>query len=177
MQTTDHRAEMMPDKTLSAVCGLFCVSCGIYIATKEGPESLNKLAKQFERPMEDIICHGCRADKRFFHCEENCSFVACAAEKGVDFCGQCAEYPCDELQTFQAAMPHRIELWENHQRIREAGYETWYQEMIGHYSCSECHTINSAYDIACRSCGATPSCAYVGLHREQIEAFMQRAQE
>ena len=173
---TNCNAEIQPEKNLAAVCGLFCRSCGIYLATKEDPERLTHLAEQFGRPVEDIICHGCRADTRFFHCEENCSFVACAAEKGVDFCGECAEYPCKQLRVFQGEMPHRIELWKSQERIREAGYQTWYQEMTEHYNCPECHTMNSAYAIACRSCGATPSCAYVRLHREQIEAFMNNAQ-
>lgn len=62
-------------------------------------------------------------------------------------------------------MPHRIELWKSQERIKEVGYEKWYAEMIEHYSCTECHTLNSAYDIACRKCGRTPSCNYVNLQR------------
>jgi predicted RNA-binding Zn-ribbon protein involved in translation (DUF1610 family) len=59
-------------------------------------------------------------------------------------------------------------LWANQERIKEAGYETWFEEMIEHYSCPQCHTINSAYDLTCRKCGTDPSCAYVGLHKEEI---------
>ena len=92
----------------------------------------------------------------------------CAAEKGVDFCGQCPEYPCKELQSFQAERPHRIELWKSQERIREAGYETWYAEMLEHFSCPKCGTINSAYDMKCRKCREEPSCAYVGLHKNKI---------
>jgi len=72
------------------------------------------------------------------------------------------------LKTFQAQLPHRIELWKSLERIKEAGYETWYAEMIEHYSCPECHTLNSAYDLACRRCGSSPSCAYVRLHKDEI---------
>ena len=170
----NHNKQQAPDKTLAAVCGLFCPSCTVYIGTHEDPKRLQWLAKRFGRPVEDLVCHGCRAEKRAFHCE-NCQFVACAAEKGVEFCGACPEYPCDALKTFQAEMPHRLELWDYHQRIQEIGYETWYQEMVEHYSCPECHTINSAYDIACRNCGITPSCKYVTLHKEQIEGHLKRA--
>ena len=92
----------------------------------------------------------------------------CAAEKGVDFCGQCPEYPCKELQSFQAERPHRIELWKSQERIREAGYETWYAEMLEHFSCPKCGTLNSAYDMKCRKCREEPSCAYVGLHKNEI---------
>jgi hypothetical protein len=169
----DQRTDQSPDKTLAAVCGLFCPACAIYLATQAGPESLKNLAQRYGRPVEDVACDGCRSDRRFFHCNEHCAFVACAAERGVDFCGQCADYPCGDLREFQAARPHRLELWANHQRIRDVGYETWYQEMLDHYRCPTCQAINSAYDRVCRSCGAAPSCAYVGQHGEQIEASLR----
>ena len=163
-----------PDKTLTAVCGIFCPSCSVYIGTQEDPKRLKWMAQRFGRPVEELACHGCRAKTRAFHCQ-NCQFVACAAEKGVDFCGACSEYPCEALKTFQSEMPHRIELWESHKRLQDVGYETWYQEMVEHYSCPECHTINSAYDIACRKCGTTPSCEYVILHKEQIKEYLKKA--
>ncbi len=94
--------------------------------------------------------------------------LKCASGKGVDFCGKCDEYPCEDLKVFQAAMPHRIELWKSHERINEVGYERWYIEMLEHYSCPKCGSINSAYDLACRKCGAAPGSAYVALHREEI---------
>jgi ribosomal protein L40E len=78
------------------------------------------------------------------------------------------------LKSFQAQAPHRIELWKSQERIKEAGYEKWSAEMIEHYSCPECHTLNSAYDLACRKCGANPSCAYVNLHKAEITAYLAR---
>jgi uncharacterized OB-fold protein len=71
-------------------------------------------------------------------------------------------------------MPHRIELWRSQARIREVGYEQWYAEMIEHYSCKKCGTLNSAYDMACRKCGSTPSCSYVSLHKEEIMHHMAK---
>jgi hypothetical protein len=164
-----HQKARTPDKKLAAVCGLFCPACTFYIGTHKDPKRLQRLAERFGRPVEELECHGCRSDTRLFYCE-TCQFVPCATEKGVDFCGQCAEYPCKALKVFQAEMPHRIELWNAHHRIQEVGYETWYREMVAQYSCPECHTINSAYDMACRKCGATPSCTYVKLHQDTIEA-------
>ena len=162
-----------PDKQLAAVCGLFCPSCTLYIGTYDDPARLQWLAGRFGCPVDELACHGCRSDKRAYYCEETCTFVSCAAEKGIDFCGECAEYPCEPLKAFQTEMSHRIELWEHHQRIREVGFEQWFTEMRDRYACPECQTINSAYDIACRSCGTTPSCAYVSAHQEDITAFMQ----
>jgi hypothetical protein len=157
-----------PDKKLAAVCGLFCPACSVFIGTTEEPQRLKVMAKRFQRPLEEMQCNGCRSEKRCFYCETRCTMAKCAAAKGKDFCGECAEYPCSDLKTFQAEMPHRIELWKSQTRIMEVGYEKWYEEMIERYSCKQCGTINSAYDIACRKCGETPSCEYVGLHKDEI---------
>ena len=157
-----------PDKRLAAVCGLFCPACTFFIGTKEDPERLKMMANRLHRPVVELECLGCRSEKLAFYCREHCKMRRCAAEKGVAFCGECREYPCAELKAFQVQMPHRIELWKSQDRIREAGYEKWYAELIEHYSCKECRTLNSAYDIACRRCGTTPSCNYVNLHRDEI---------
>ncbi len=156
------------DKKLAAVCGLFCPACTIFIGTKEDPKRLEVMAQRLKRPAADLYCNGCRSEKRCFYCETKCTMAKCAAAKGVDFCGECAEYPCNDLRAFQAEMPHRIELWKSQARIKEAGYEKWYAEMIEHYSCRKCGTLNSAYDLKCRKCGEDPSCEYVSLHRDEI---------
>jgi len=156
------------DKRLAAICGLFCPACTLFIGTKEDPERLKMIAMRLQLPVEELECHGCRSEKRGIFCRNHCKMTKCAVEKGINFCCECTEYPCVELKAFQAQMPHRNELWKSQERIKEVGYEKWYEEMIEHYSCPECHTINSAYDIACRKCGTTPSCNYVNLHKDEI---------
>jgi len=158
-----------PVKELAAVCGLFCPACFIFIAQREGPDTRKLVAESLNLPVEYIKCDGCRAENRFIYCENNCRMVPCAAEKGVDFCGECDEYPCEILKEFQAARPHRIELWPSLERIREVGHEKWFYEMLKHYSCHQCGTVNSAYHSTCRECGADPSCEYVKRHKSEIE--------
>jgi hypothetical protein len=46
--------------------------------------------------------------------------------------------------------------------------------MVEHYSCPRCHTVNSAYDIACRKCGTQPSNAYVEQHETEIVSVMEK---
>lgn len=157
-----------PDKNLAAVCGLFCPSCIIFIAQRESPKNRKLIAESIHIPVEDLHCDGCRSENRFAYCD-TCKMASCAEERGIEFCGECEEYPCKELEEFQAAMSHRIELWQNQSRIREVGYEQWFEEMLEHYACSQCGTINSAYHLVCRACGFTPSCAYVNLHRDKIK--------
>lgn len=163
----------IPDKRRAAVCGLFCPACTVFIGTREDPERLEAIAERVHQPIEELQCDGCRSGKRCFYCRERCTMEKCAQGKGVDFCGECDEYPCEALRTFQAEMPHRIELWKSQERIRDAGYETWYAEMIGHYSCPECHTLNSAYDLKCRKCGKEPSCGYANQHGQAIERYLK----
>jgi hypothetical protein len=159
---------MDADKSLAAACGLFCPSCTFYIGSTEDPRRLQALAERFKRTVDDLTCFGCRSDKRSIFCENYCKMTKCAAQKGIDFCGQCPEYPCADLKAFQSLMPHRIELWDSHQRINDAGWETWFLEMVEHYSCPRCHTVNSAYDIACRKCGTEPGNEYVEQHETEI---------
>jgi hypothetical protein len=167
MENTDKNI-YAPDKRLAAVCGLFCPACSVFIGTKEDPGRLNVIAQRVQRPIEELRCDGCRSEKRCFYCETKCTMAKCAAAKGVDFCGECAEYPCKDLKAFQAEMPHRIELWKSQERIRAVGHEKWYEEMIEQYSCKKCGTLNSTYDLKCRKCGEEPSCTYVGLHKDEI---------
>jgi hypothetical protein len=164
----------IPDIKLSAVCGLFCPACTVFIGSMEEPNRLKALSERFGAEVETMECHGCRSDKRGLYCNKACKMTKCAAEKGVDFCGQCSEYPCTELKAFQSQMPHRIELWESQERIKAVGFEKWYMEMIEQYSCPDCHTINSAYDRACRNCGTAPSSNYVKMHENEVSKFRGR---
>jgi predicted RNA-binding Zn-ribbon protein involved in translation (DUF1610 family) len=161
-----------PDQRLAAVCGLFCPACTIFIGTREDPERLKALSKWIGLPVEELRCEGCRSEKRCFFCRDQCKMVKCAAAKGLDFCGGCGDYPCPGLRNFQAAMPHRIELWSSLERIRSVGFETWYAEMLDHFSCPQCGAINSAYDFKCRKCGAAPGCKYVALHGKEVARLM-----
>ena len=167
--------DSVPDKRLVAVCGLFCPSCPLYIGTHEDPKRLEWFADRFNCSVEELKCEGCRSDTRCIFCRASCKMTRCANEKGLDFCGKCDEYPCNELRDFQTRMPNRIELWQSQQRIKDVGYEQWFGEMMQHYACPECGTLNSAPDIACRKCGHDPSCEYVRLHRDEILQLIDRA--
>ena len=165
-----HSGEL--DNKLAAVCGLYCKACSLYIATTEDPERLKTLATRLQLSEEAIKCYGCRSDKRGPYCEK-CKTFACAAERRIDFCIECAKYPCDDLKQFQSAMPHRLELWADLERIRSIGYKQWLKEIRENYACPRCQIINSAYDLKCRKCGEEPSCNYVAKHKQAIEQYLK----
>ena len=161
------------DKTVAAVCGLYCEACTLFIATKEDPERLKSLAARFQLSEEAVKCYGCRSTKRGPYCER-CKMLACAAERGRDFCSECSEYPCSDLKQFQSERPHRIELFDDLAQIKAMGYQRWLRDIRQSYTCPQCGSINSAYDSTCRKCGEEPSCNYVAKHKQEIEQFLKK---
>lgn len=169
-------SSLEPQKELAAVCGLFCPGCSLYIATREDRERLQRLARQFQLSEEEIKCFGCHSQKRGPYCQ-SCKMVACAEQKGIGFCSECGEFPCEELKAFQTAMPHRAELWNSLARIKEAGYPQWFAETLADYSCPQCRTINSAYDLKCRQCGVEPSCAFISRNKPAVLQYLAQQQK
>jgi hypothetical protein len=161
------------DKKLAAVCGLYCVACNIYIATNEDPARLKALAARYQLSEEEVRCYGCRSAKRGPYCQ-TCKMFSCAVEQGIDFCVECKEYPCDDLKQFQAERPHRIDLWDDLEQIRVVGYERWLENVRQNYTCPQCRSINTAYDLKCRKCGEDPSCGYVAKHKRAIEQYLKK---
>lgn len=169
-EATNHRRES--EKNFVAVCGLYCEACSWFISTTEDIEGLKRLAAQRNWSVEESKCYGCRSDKRLPYCEK-CKMFVCAAERGIDFCSECEEYPCNDLKQFQSAMPHRIELWVNLERIKSVGYKQWLKEIRKNYTCPRCQALNSIYDLKCRKCGEEPSCSYVAKYRKEIEWYLK----
>ncbi len=161
------------DKNSAAVCGLFCEACTLFIATQEDPERLKGLAARFQLTEDAVKCYGCRSAKRGPYCEK-CKMSSCAAERGIDFCFDCEDYPCTDLKQFQAERPHRIELWEDLQQIKAKGYASGLKGVSLNYTCPQCQAINSAYDLKCRKCGHEPSCDYVARHKLAIEQTLKK---
>jgi predicted RNA-binding Zn-ribbon protein involved in translation (DUF1610 family) len=161
-----------PQPLTAAVCGLFCSACTFYIGTHEDPKRLTLLATRMGVSEERLRCDGCRSDRRLFYCS-NCHMFACAQERGLAFCGECPDSPCPELQAFVAERPHRADIYQDLTRIAEIGGDAWIAEATVRYTCPDCGTLNSAYDLKCRKCGRDPSNAYVAAHRGEIVAHLQ----
>lgn len=159
------------NRPFAAVCGLYCPACTLYIGSGEEPDRLSGIAERFGVPVEEARCHGCRSDVQSFYCRA-CEIKKCAEEKGIPFCALCREYPCGMLREFQAARPHRAELFTDGERIRSVGFDAWFQEVRGRYACPECDAINSAYDLACRKCGREPGSPFVEKHGEAVKAAL-----
>lgn len=155
----------------AAVCGLYCGACGIYIATQENDlAKLEYYAKMMNQTIDETRCNGCRSSVVTNYCKK-CKFTKCAADKRIGFCGECNEYPCNDLKEFQAMMPHRAELWESQERIKAVGWEQWMAERLLYFSCKQCNTVNTAYDMKCRNCGTEPGNEFVKNNQNAILEF------
>lgn len=162
----------MPFRT-AAVCGLLCEACSVFIATQEDPERLKALSARLGLPEEEVRCSGCRSEKRFGPCAD-CRFSPCAGGKNISFCSECDSFPCGDLVEFQGAMPHRLDLWEDLETAKNLEIEEWIREVRQKYSCSQCGTVNSAYDISCRKCGKTPASDFTERHGSAIREFFAK---
>jgi hypothetical protein len=163
----------MPAETEApaGACGLYCGACAAYIATREDPERLVPLAARRGQTVEEIRCKGCRSQKVSKYCE-TCDLVACADEKGYEFCIECPDFPCHELEAFGNERPHRAEILQDLRRIGQVGRDEWVREVSARYKCPECATINSAYDLKCRRCGHDPGSPYASDHGREIRAAL-----
>ena len=77
---------------------------------------------EFKEILDLIIqgdCRGCRYEKCFMPCGTQ----DCFKEKGVDFCFQCDEYPCDH--------PPLTKKWRKiNDRLSDIGVERYYEEQL-----------------------------------------------
>ncbi|MFC1887181.1 DUF3795 domain-containing protein [Candidatus Cloacimonadota bacterium] len=90
-----------------SVCGLNCARCDLH---------------------EQNECKGCRGtqDK---HWSPNCKLLACADSKGLKYCFECEELPCEILRSFasDAHDHHRITV-ENLLKMKKLGLQEWIKQ-------------------------------------------------
>ncbi|MBN2411164.1 DUF3795 domain-containing protein [candidate division KSB1 bacterium] len=130
-----------------APCGLNCEKCmGFYnglikkhsIELKNLLGSFDQYAKRFSefipvfknypqfKELLDFLtqgdCPGCRSGACRY---PDCGVIKCYQEKGVDFCFQCDEFPCDKTN-FDPDLKQR---WLSmNKRMQEIGVEGYYEE-------------------------------------------------
>lgn len=82
----------------------------------------------FQAVLESLAqgpCGGCRSGR--VTCPLDCLARTCSREKGVDFCFQCPDYPC---QGQFAGMPLRKRWMQLNDRMKHIGVEAFYEEQL-----------------------------------------------
>jgi len=116
-------------KQMTAPCGLDCFNCPMYLA-REDEELRGKLAQNMGLPVERAMCLGCRDEKGiigFLKWTEPCNVYKCTGRKGIDFCSECSDFPCDYLHPYAdraSEIPHNTKVF-NLALIKKMGLESW----------------------------------------------------
>lgn len=75
--------------------------------------------------------------------------------RGVEYCHQCTDFPCEELMAFKNDdSSHHSTVLHNLSRMQEIGIGKWLKEQELRWSCPECNEKYSWYDNNCSKCGS-----------------------
>jgi hypothetical protein len=120
---------MKPEYEKIAPCGIDCFNCELYFE-KITPFWVERMTQMKNMSPENVPCKGCRTEKRCKFHEGDCDTYNCVAEKGVDFCFECAEFPCNRLQPLREGAdiyPHNIKIF-NLSKMKSQGIDAWLNE-------------------------------------------------
>jgi predicted RNA-binding Zn-ribbon protein involved in translation (DUF1610 family) len=132
-------------------CGLYCGACPVHMATVNG--TAEEKGKAWDVDAKEIVCNGCKTRTIAKICQD-CVMRLCARDRGLDFCGDCDEYPCASFQVFHYdRFPHHTLVAPNVAAICELGVETWLEQQKERWSCPKCGTPFTWYEEECRNCG------------------------
>ncbi|HWP98659.1 MAG TPA: DUF3795 domain-containing protein [Syntrophomonadaceae bacterium] len=144
----------MSDFNYDTYCGLYCGACSIMKAHQSGIKDSFACFFNDEAGME-LKCHGCKTEQVFQNCA-HCVIRACAREKAVERCLECADYPCQNFEFMQfltEKLPHWNTAAANRQTIQSQGVSRWLEEQTGQWKCPDCQTGYSWYATHCSTCG------------------------
>jgi len=134
---------------------LDCGACPVGMANERGDKGeLARMAHQWGMLPEELQCGGCKGDVTAKFCAR-CIMRKCATEKGLEFCFQCGDYPCEDITFFRNDdAPHHSAVFSNLSRILAVGTENWLKEEEKRWSCPSCSRRFSWYQEKCPSCKA-----------------------
>ncbi len=93
----------------------------------QGPAPVMRDYEAFKAVLDHLAegnCVGCRKGQV---CFESCVALSCCREKGVDFCFQCDQFPCDRNH-YPESLDRRWRVWGA--RMREVGVDRFYEESL-----------------------------------------------
>jgi Protein of unknown function (DUF3795) len=96
-----------------APCGIDCGNCMLSVCRND-PSMIDRLVAK-GIPREKLPCEGCRAIEG--DCPVitgKCETYACVRQKSVDFCFECADFPCSKLcpsSDRADVLPHNLKVF------------------------------------------------------------------
>lgn len=142
---------MALDRNLLAHCGLYCGTCAVLMAHRDGNRKFKELlAPLYGVTADDLVCEGCRSDVRPVFCQ-TCTYRDCVHEKGIDGCHQCNEWPCKMIEDFPIEVGKRV-IMRTIPAWRELGDERFGEEEEKRYLCPNCGLMLFRGAKRCRQC-------------------------
>jgi hypothetical protein len=131
------------NRELIAPCGMNCRLCSGYLAYSKGiPKKRGKI----------IHCAGCRPrNKQCAYLMRNCSALR---EKKIDFCFECADFPCNRLMHTDERYKKNFNasLIENLYEIKSAGLDQFIKDQKEKYKCPKCGDVICIHNGKCYKC-------------------------
>lgn len=134
-------------------CGLFCGSCFVMLSYQQKRLIVPERWRNQITDMK-MTCHGCKSSDVFKNCQ-GCQIRPCAQAKNLEFCIECADYPCALYEGIHEAnyAHHNVAVCRMH-IMKEKGIHAWMQYQQNRWTCKQCGTLFSWYETQCPKCGA-----------------------
>ena len=123
----------MDTTIIIAPCGLDCSCCQMFMA-KDSPRLRITIHDKTGIPIEEASCSSCRGEEGVIGCHqmtEPCAVFKCSQERKIQFCCDCADFPCELYQPLahQASEnPHNLKIY-NLCLIKKMGAEEFAKTM------------------------------------------------
>ncbi len=126
---------------LASFCGMNCNICSGYLAySRNIPKERGKISH----------CIGCGPRNK------KCSFLKgrCPYVKDVQFCFECAEFPCESLKTLDKRYrtKYDMSMIDNLNEIKSNGVDKFLQNQREKYRCLNCGGVISVHNKKCYDC-------------------------
>ncbi len=155
--------EEFKNKDIMAPCGLYCGTCGIYIATRDNNEKFKSImGNLYGSKPEETECYGCMQTdppKKLYGYCINCELRKCVRSKDYYSCHQCDEWPCSMIENFGLAtgkrvMKRTIPIWRDLVKKHgdEEGRVKWARAECKRYHCPSCGEPFFRGAQRCRAC-------------------------
>jgi len=141
------------DSTLLGYCGLYCGGCSAYQETEAGTTS--------QEGPEAVTCRGCASDELPPWCAD-CAIKRCNRQRGIRYCLQCSDYPCEQLMGFtnDPKYPYHKAVHADMERLDDIGLAAWLEEQASRWICGDCGNTYHWFAQQCPSCGARVNLEY-----------------
>jgi hypothetical protein len=132
-------------RNLAGICGIFCGTCPQYLASRENDtKQMARIARDENLPVSKVRCDGCLSDHVISFCKDcRHGFRSCARGKGVTWCFECADFPCERLQKHKEkhivnGISHHAHIIDSLNFMKNYGVVAWVEQQDKAGSCPQC---------------------------------------